>query len=1012
MKLCLLLCLLLQLAAITVVRAQSIRISGFVKDENGLPMKGATISVKGANTSALTDSAGNYVITAPGEQSVLIFSYSGYEKIEARVDHRSRVDIRMQISRTSLDDVVVVGYGTQKKADLTGAIATVSGADLNKRVATDPTQLLQGKLPGLSLTQASGEAGNESPTLLVRGYGSYGSSNSPLVIVDGLPGSLTALDPQNIASVTLLKDAASAAIYGSRAANGVILVTTKQGAGGKFQLSYDYNIGITKATALPNLDYNSLDYMTMYNQAATNSGSPTLFTAPQIAAYTNPTDKHLYPSYNWLKAVMQTVDVQTHHLGLTGGHNGTTYNVGLGFVDQPDVMIGFAYKKYNLQFNLTSKINDKITFGSSLTLNYSIRSYPEDGSQDLFLSTLSQSPLYGPVLPDGSGRYTAETYPNITPNKNPVAVARTANSSVNDFFEQGNVYLNVKLAKGLEWKTSGGFNFDFQKTYVYKPVVNLYYWQAAPNDVPVRTLDVGGQGLSVNETNYIYPVGYTQLTYDTRWKDHHFKLLGGTQTEYYKNQSLGAARVVYPDNSLQEINAGSTGAQSNSGSAYEWSLLSYYGRFNYDFENKYLLEANARYDASSRFPPANRWAFFPSVSLGWVASREHFLENIDFLSNLKLRGSWGTLGNQNIGNYPYQNVYVTGSSYPYTSTGLTSGAVQTALTDQTIKWETTRVFDFGADLSVFKNRLSLTFDWYNKLTYGILAQQVLPAYIGLTPPTVNNGKMRNTGIEVSAQYSDHVGEFSYSVGGTLQANKNVLVKYGPPNIGSTTIDREGQPYGSFYLYEYAGIFQSTDEIAKSPYQPYKPVPGTFKFKDLDGNDSITANDRAVVSGIFPKYEYSFNVNAGWKNFDLTVFFYGSQGQKQYVTGWGIQPFDQGSVPTKDWLNAWTPQHPSTTLPLLYITGTGNVSSNISTPSTYYLKDASFLRIKNVQLGYNLPSRMARRAAMSALRLYFAADNLLTFTKFPGLDPERVVTNGRYVAHPQNKVFSFGVRAVF
>lgn len=1004
--------LLLQLIAPAIARTQSIKISGFVKDENGAPMKGATVTVRGTGTSTQTDSIGKYVLSIPGAQSVLVFSFTGYEKIEDMAGHRNSIDVTMKLSGTSLNDVVVIGYGTQKKADLTGAIATVSGADLNKRVATDPTQLLQGKLPGLSLTQASGEAGNESPTLLVRGYSSYGSSNAPLVIVDGLPGSLTALDPQNIESVTLLKDAASAAIYGSRSANGVILVTTKQGVNGKFQLSYGYNAGITKATALPDLDYNSVDYMTMYNQAATNSGSATLFTAAQIAAYTNPANKTVYPNFNWLKAVMQTVNVQTHHIGLTGGRNGTTYNVGLGYVDQPDIMIGFSYKKYNLQFNLTSKLNDNVTFGTSLTLNYSTRNYPEDGSQDLFLSTLSQAPLYGPYLPDGSGRVTAYAYPNISPNKNPVAVAQNSPGQVNEFYEQANVFLNVKIIKGLEWKTSGGLNIDYQKTSVYKPVINQYSWFAGPNDAPVRTLDVGGQGLSVTDSNYLYPVGYTQLTYNRNLGDHHFKLLGGSQAEYFKGQSLGAARVVFPDNSLQQLNAGSPGAQSNSGTTAEWSLLSFYGRLNYDYQDKYLLEANARYDASSRFPPGNRWAFFPSVSLGWVASREHFFDHVDWLSNLKFRGSWGELGNQNIGNYPYQSVYVPSYPYPYTSAGLSSGAVQTTLTDQSIKWETTRVFDFGTDISVFKNRLNFTFDWYNKLTYGILAQQVLPSYIGLAAPIINNGKMRNTGVEISAQYSDHAGQFSYSIGGNIQVNRNVLVKYGPPNIGTNTIDIEGKPYGSFYLYQFAGIFQSADEISKSPYQPYKPVPGTFKFKDLDGNDSITANDRTVVSGIFPKYEYSFNVSGGWKNFDLTVYLYGSEGQKQYVTGWGIQPFNQGSVPTKDWLNAWTPQNHSTTMPLLYITGTGNASSNISTPSTYYLKDASFLRIKNVQLGYNLPSKIARHAAMSSLRLYFAGDNLFTFTKFPGLDPERVVTNSRYVAHPQNKVFSFGVKAVF
>jgi TonB-linked SusC/RagA family outer membrane protein len=993
-------------------RAQTQRVSGTIKDETGAPMRGATITVKGTGLSAMSDSTGRFALTVNSTRPILVFSFTGYATTEIPVNHHPTIDVTLKPTTANLNDVVVIGYGTQKKADLTGAIATVTGADLNKRIATDPTQLLQGKLPGLSLTQASGEAGNESPTLLVRGYSSYGSPNAPLVIVDGLPGSLTALDPQNIESVTLLKDAASAAIYGSRSANGVILVTTRQGSNGRFQLSYAYNNGITKATALPDLDYNSLDYMTMYNQAATNSGSATQFTAAQLAAYTNPTNKTLYPSYNWLKAVMQTVNVQTHHLGLTGGRNGTTYNVGLGYVDQPDIMIGFSYKKYNLQFNLTSKLNDNVTFGTSLTANYSTRNYPEDGSQDLFLSTLSQSPLYGPFLPDGSGRVTAYAYPNISPNKNPVAVARNSPATVNEFFEQANVFLTVKVLKGLEWKTSGGVNIDYLKTSVYKPVIPQYSWFAGPNDAPVRTLDVGGQGLSVADSNYFYPVAYTQLTYSRNAGDHHFKLLGGTQIEYFKGQQLSGARVVFPDNSLQQLNAGSPGAQSNTGNTTEWSLRSYYGRLNYDFQDKYLLEANARYDASSRFTPEHHWAFFPSVSVGWVASKEHFFDHVDWLSNLKFRGSWGNLGNQNIGTYPYQAVYVPSYPYPYTPSTLASGAVQTTLTDKSIRWETTRVFDFGTDLSVLNNRLSLTFDWYNKLTYGILAQQVLPSYIGLVPPYINNGRMRNTGIELSVQYSDKIGEFSYSVGGNIQHNKNLLVKYGAPNIGTTTIDIEGQPYGSFFLYQYAGIFQSADQISKAPYQPYKPVPGTFQFKDLDGNDSITANDRAVVSGIFPKYEYSFNLNAGWKNFDLTVYLYGSQGQKQYVTGWGIQPFNQGSVPTKDWLNAWTPQNHSTTMPLIYITGTGNASSNISTPSTYYLKDASFLRIKNVQIGYNLPASIARHAAMSSLRLYFAGDNLFTFTKFPGLDPERVVTNSRYVAHPQNKVFSFGVKAVF
>ena len=1018
--------LLLQSLLPLALSAQTGTVTGAITNEKGEAMQGATVTVKGSAVSVVSDQHGKFSIQAPPGATLLISSV-GYADMEEKIDGRQSVNFVLKEKVSDLNEVVVVGYGTQKKADLTGAIATVSAASLNKRVATDPTQLLQGKLPGLSLTQTSGEAGNETFVLRVRGLGTYSSAgSSPLVIVDGLPGSLSALDPQNIESITLLKDAASSAIYGTRAANGVLLITTKQGANGKFQLSYDYNVGITRATALPkNLIYNSATYMKLWNEAAVNSGYPNQFTPAMIAAYTNPANTKLYPNFNWLDALLRTVPVQTHHLGLTGGRNGTTYNIGLGYVDQPDIFIGFSYQKYNLQFNLNTKVNDVVSFGSSLTFNYSKRLYASRGSQDQFLSALSQEPMYGPQLPDGSGRYTNSVYPSVeTPNKNPVAIAQNAVVNTNDYYVQSSLYLNIRLLKGLEWRTSGGFNFDDQKTYDFKPVINQYNWFAAPTDAPERTLDVNGQGLTVTDNNTIYPVGYTQLTYTRSIGEHNIKLLAGTQAEYNKTQSLvGTRNTPFATNTLQELNAGPSGSQINSGTSAVWSLRSFYGRLNYDYKERYLLEANARYDASSRFPPANRWGLFPSVSAGWVVTKEKFLDKVSWLDNLKLRGSWGVLGNQNISNYPYQSVYSntnsynSGASYAYSFSGTTlnSGVAQNALTDPTIKWETTRVIDFGTDLTVFK-KLDLTVDWYNKLTYDILATGVIPAYVGLTAPTINNGKMRNTGVELSAQYTEHLGEVTVSVGGNIQANKNTLVKYGPESIntGNNTINVEGQPYGSYYMYQFVGIFQSAADVQKSPVQQYNPQPGYMKFKDVTGNDTVNANDRTIVPGVYPKFEYSFNASASWKNFDLTVFFYGSYGEKQFVNGWIVQPFDQGSPPTSDWLNAWTPANQSKTLPLIYITGQGNISSNASTPSTYYLKDASFLRIKNVQLGYNLPAALAKHVAMSSLRVYFAGDNLLTFTKFPGLDPERVAStsNTRDAVHPQNQVFSFGVKAVF
>jgi len=1004
--------------------AQTISITGTVKDDKGSLLTDVTIMLKGTNTATVTDANGKFTIKAP-PQGTLTISAIGYSTAEEKINGRTTIDISLKEKAAELNNVVVVGYGTQKKADLTGAIATVSGGDLNKRVATDPTQLLQGKLPGLSLTQNSGEAGNEGLTLRVRGLGTNSSAgSSPLVIVDGLPGSLSNLDPQNIESITLLKDAASAAIYGTRAANGVLLVTTKQGTSGRLQLSYDYNLGITKPTALPkNLIYNSAMYMKLWDTAATHSGYPNKFTQAQIDLYSDPNrNKTLYPDFNWLDAIMRTVLMQTHHLGFTGGRNGTTYNIGLGYVDQPDIMLGFSFKKYNLQFNLNAKINENVTFGSAITFNYSRRMYASRGSQDQFLSTLSQTPLYGPKLPDGSGRYVNSVFPSVqTPNKNPIAIAENALVKDDDYYIQSSLFVNVKILKGLEWRTSGGFNFEYEKKNDFKPVIYQYNWFAGPNDAPERSLDVNGQGMIVTDTNNIYPVGYTQLTYTHSIKDHDFKLLAGTQVEYNKGQLLiGNRNTPFASNVLQELNAGPAGSQLNSGTSAEWALRSYYGRLNYDYKEKYLLEANARYDASSRFPPGNKWGLFPSVSAGWVASRETFLATVSWLSNLKIRASWGRLGNQNISNYPYQDLYTyrnsyntnNSYSYPFSGSTLNTGVAQNALPNANIRWETTRVIDFGTDITLF-NKLNLTFDWYNKLTYDILATFAIPGYIGLNPSTINNGKMRNTGVEFSAQYTDNIGDVRFSVGANIQANRNKLVKFGPPQITSNnTIYQEGQPYGSFYLYQFAGIFQSVDDVNKSPLQQNTPQPGYMKFRDVTGNDTVDANDRVIVPGVFPKFDYSFNASASYKNFDLTIFLYGSYGQKQFVNGWGIQPFNQGSPPTTDWLNAWTPENHSNTMPLLYITGQGPASANAGTPSTWYLKSASFLRIKNIQFGYTVPASIVKKLAMSSLRVYFAGDNLATFTKFPGLDPERVATNTRFVVHPQNQVFSFGVKAVF
>jgi TonB-linked SusC/RagA family outer membrane protein len=1010
---------LISSSRLTEIAAADVIIKGVVSDAGG-PLPGVSVKVEGAKTGVVTDADGRYSISAP-EGSVLLFSSLGYTTQRITVLNQTTLNVKLLADTKALEEVVVVGYGTQKKANLTGAVASVQGEELNKRIATNPAQLLQGQLPGLNVTQASGEAGAEGTRLILRGQGTFaGTGIAPLVVIDGIPGDLNALNPNNIASISVLKDAASASIYGSRAANGVILVTTKQGTNGKFALTYTYNLGRTSATALPDFVYNSAQYMELYNRAAINSGSPNRFTQVQIDAYRNSKDRNLYPNFNWLEEVIRPVNVHNHYLNLTGGNGGTTYNLGLGYVDQPDILIGHSYKKLNFQVNLNSKINEKISVGSALTLNNGNRNHARQGSQDLFGSAISQSPLYGPKLPDGSGRYTYTAYPVQAPNKNPVAIAESETANTVDNYLQGTLFLNVALLKGLEWRTTGGMKYVTRRLYDFRPQVPLYNWFAGPNDAMNRFLDVGGQGLTVTDFNSVNPIGFTQLTYTAKVNDHNFTVLAGTQAEYYKEQGLSGSRVVFPNNDIRELNVGGAGAQSNAGNAQEFTLQSYYGRFNYDYKGKYLFETNARYDGSSRFAPGNQWGLFPSVSLGWRLSQEPFFKPLSStVSDLKFRASLGKLGNQDIfvsgvsDYYPYQDVYSPGYPYVFGST-LGDGLRVTKLTDPNIKWEETSVLDFGLDVGFLNNKLTVTADWYRKNTWDILqsASAIFPGYVGLAAPVLNIGGIRNTGFELATQYNDKVGQVRFSVGGNIQTNRNRVTKYGAPTIQSMYIIQEGLPYNSYYIYEFEKIFQTVEEIAAAPSQPFNPKPGMLKFKDQNGDNKIDGNDRKVFEGAFPKFDYSFNSNVEYKNFDLSVLLYGSHGRKEYVTNWGVQPFQQNAPPTTEWINSWTPENRSETLPMIYLSGTGNANSNITTLSTFYLKDASFLRIKNVQLGYHVPAKFAKRVAMNNLRLYISGENLVTFSKFPGLDPERIVGNNRYITHPQNKVFNFGVRAGF
>lgn len=985
-------------------------VHGKVTDSKGDALVGVTVQVKGTSKGTVTDANGEFSIEAP-ENATLTVSYIGYETKEVAVDGKANINVTLKTSATGLNEVVVVGYQSEIKRNLTSAVATVSGTALNRRVATNPVALLQGQLPGLDVTQNSGQPGNEGIQLLVRGVSTFsGAGNNPLVIVDGLPGSLSNLNPNDIESITVLKDAASAAIYGSRGANGVIVVKTKQGHEGGLSISYNYNVGITNATKLPKVITNSATYMTMYNQALLNSGLQPIYTQAQIDLYKNATDRAKYPNYNWLGSIFQTAYVQNHYINMNGGNDKSTYNVGIGITDQPGTMIGFKYNKYTLGLGLTTKVSNRITFGSDVNMMYGKQVQPEDGAGDFFLSALAQAPTYPPQMTNGD--WVLRAFSNEQGNKNVHAlVANNVNEISNEYYVQGNLSLNVKIIDGLQWENRIGAHFDGSDYNTFRPVIPMVYYSDTSN---AGTLDVGTPGGYAGNNTDRYIVGYSQFTFDRQFGNNHVSALAGYQLEHDYSYYIDASRQgTFPTTFLRQLNAGPDNNPNNDGDAADWAIRSYYGNVHYGYKDKYLLGASVRYDGTSRLPATHRWGLFYSFSGGWRISDESFLKNVSWINDLKLRGSWGRLGNQNIGTYPYQ---ATLSELDYAFGGnVETGFAAQNLVDPDLTWETTQVTDFGVDFTAFQGKLTFTGDWFSKYTFDILRSTQVPLWLGLNAPTVNNGAVRNRGVEFSLQYKNKIGQnFTYYVGGNFQTFRNKLVSFGQREISSNTIMQQGYPINEYYMYIWDGIFQSQAEIAKSPQQPVTPTPGDLKFKDVNGDGVINDQDRTYVNGIYPAFQYSFNLGGTYKSFDLNIQLYGSQGQKIYVTGWGIEPFRQGSVPTTNWLNAWTPQNHSTTMPKIY--DADNYPAIQNYPSTYFLKNASFMRIKNLEVGYTLPLSLFNKIGMKSLRVYFDADNLVTFSKFPGLDPERVNTSSntgaRYVNYPQNRIYTFGAMVKF
>ncbi|MGI6572307.1 MAG: TonB-dependent receptor [Fermentimonas sp.] len=990
-----------------VVQQPKRTVRGTVTDSNGEPIIGVTIVVKDdPSQGTVTDLDGNFTLSNVQENAVLHISYVGMKPLDISTAGRNTIDIIMESEVGLLDELVVVGYGTQKKVNLTGAVSSVQSSDLTKRPVTSVQQLLQGKVTGLQIVQHSGRPGANADMMTIRGLGTFSSAgSSPLVLVDGVQGSINQINPNNVENISVLKDASSAAIYGARAANGVILITTKKGRPGEFNLSYHGNFQLHNPTRMPNLITNSAEFMEYSNFTRIRNEQAPYFTQEEIDAYRNNTDDPVhYPNFDWIDYMVKPAFQHNHYLSASGGGDKTVFDVGLGFVDQDGVIDGHPYKKFDYSLNLETKINKRITLSNDVKFHYSNRQTPIWTDDGFVLMIYSSGPHYTPYLSDGSGRYTRQYSANCYHNRNPRQVIDELGSrNYKTYNATGQSSLNFNITEGLDLLVKGAvdYSYSFQKDHA--TTSPSYYFNN--NEYAMH---ISGDWIGVRDYMYlsILTSFYSTLNYSKQFaENHNINAILGYNQENYGGRYLMGVRTTFPVNYLKELSIGSPSGQSTNGSADEWAIQSLFGRINYGFKERYLFEGNFRYDGTSRIHKDSRWGIFPSFSSAWRLSEESFMDNADWLDNLKLRGSWGVLGNQNIGGYPYQDV-LSSTSYPFAS--LSQGLVLTRLTEKKLRWEKTKVLNFGIDLSVKNNLFALTADWFKKSTSDILSSMPIPMSIGLSAPTVNYASMVNTGFEFELSHMKSIKDFSYQVALNFSTVKNEVTKVLAPTIGDKIID-VGLPYNSHYLIEWIGIFQNQEEIDNGPVHPYNPKPGDLKFKDQNGDGIINSDDRIVVDGAYPKFLYGGSINLSWRNFDLTAFFQGVQGQKFNITGWGLVPYTQEVAPTKEFISQmWTPENPTNKHPAMYRSGYGPVTG---TKSTYFLLDASYLRLKNLNINYSVPNSICQKLAMKSLGIYLSMDNLFTITKYPGADPERVA-DGRYSVYPQLQIYSIGIKANF
>ncbi|MGN6343255.1 MAG: SusC/RagA family TonB-linked outer membrane protein [Ginsengibacter sp.] len=983
-------------------------ITGQIAAADGKPIANASIIVKGTSRGTMSLEDGSFKISISSENATLLVSAVGYMNKEVAVTPASTsYAVSLEATNNKLNEVVVVGYGTQKKVNLTGSVSMVSAKDIENRPITQASQALAGLTTGVTVSQASGQPGNNGAGITIRGIGSYGAGGGPLVLVDGLATSINDVDPNNIASISILKDAASASIYGSRAANGVILIETKRGKTGKLQVNYNGYAGWQKATNLPNF-VPSWEYATLRNEGNANMGASPVYTDEEIQKFKDQSDPDNYPNVPHFNNLLTSGSgFQTsHNLSFMGGNDKNRYLFSATYLSQDGIVAENGYKRYNFMLNDDGKLTDNLTLKVSLNGYTADQQSPRqyDGGMNSMINfAVREGPVYAGLKSDGTYGYQDNYSPEAW------LASNSFYKGTNKYF-LGGADLSWQPFKGFTLSGKVGYNFW---SYYNKDYASDFQFDAnkyvGPNNLSVTS----GQGTQLTLQSL--------ATYNKTIGEHAFAILAGVSEEKYNDWYLTGYRKDFPTALIYEVNAGSATGMSNGGSASEWAMRSYFGRLNYAFKDKYLFEANLRADGTSRFPSAGRWGYFPSFSAGWRISQESFIQdNFTWINELKLRASWGKLGNQNVGTYPYQNLVSLGQNYPFGGV-LASGAATTRLSNADITWETTTTTDIGLDMNVLKGKLGLVLDVFNKNTTGVLYTVATSSVLGMSTSPVNVGSVKNTGFEAALNYRESIGKFNFSISPNFSYIKNRITSLAnglKQDIGSGLF--VGQPLGIIYGYVADGLFVDENDIAKYPTQPYAAEPGFVRYKDISGPDGVpdgivdATYDRKVIGNTVPKYTYGLTLTADYKGFDLYVLAQGLGGYEKQIGSYEAYAFYNGGQ-IQQWQvdNRWTADNPNPNAQYPKLTSL-NMGSGTIMSSTYWNRDASFIRLKNLQVGYTLPTSLIQKAKLSRVRIYFSGQNLFSFNHFyKGWDPEMGMSTGDGSQfYPLTTVYTFGINANF